>query len=182
MDHRLIQRAQHGDHDAYAQVATLSSNRLYSVALRILRDPDEARDALQAALISIWRDLPTLRDPSLFEAWSYRVVYHACGDVRRKAKRVTVSIDVLGLDTPVSDSQSTIAMRDELERAFQKLSVDQRTVVVLHYYRDLSIPEIGAALGISEGTVKSRLHSSRQAMRAAIDAGTRRPVPQERPA
>ena len=64
VDRALIERARGGDRDAYAEVATLSSHRLYAVALRVLREPDAASDAMQAALVRIWRDLPTCAIPT----------------------------------------------------------------------------------------------------------------------
>ena len=83
---------------------------------------------------------------------------------------------------PVGDAQIGVALRDELERGFSRLNADQRAVLVLMYYRDLSVGEIADTLGVSIGTVKSRLHYARSAMRAAIEADAR-PVPQEgRPA
>ena len=181
-DEALIERARNGDRDAYAQVATLSSHRLYAVGLRILRDPDAASDALQAALVRIWRDLPSLRDTALYDAWSYRVMLRACSDARRRARRSVPSIDLAAIEPAVADSQSQVALRDELERAFAALRIDQRAVLVLLYYQGLSVAEIADALGISVGTVKSRLHAARQAMRAAIDADARMPIPMERPA
>lgn len=182
MDRALIKRAQGGDRDAYAEVATQSSHRLYAVALRVLRDPDAASDALQAALVRIWRDLPTLRDPDLFDAWSHRVLQRACSDARRNSRRSVPSIDIAGIEGHGGDSQSEVALRDELERAFATLSIDQRTVLVLMYYEGLSVAEIAASLGISTGTVKSRLYGARNAMRAAIDADSRLQVRAERPA
>ena len=182
VDRALIERARGGDRDAYAEVATLSSHRLYAVALRVLRDPDAASDAMQAALVRIWRDLPTLRDPDLYEAWSNRVLIRACSDARRSARRSVPSIDITGIESPLVDSQSIVANRDELERAFATLNLNQRAVLVLMYYEDLSVAEIAASLGISVGTVKSRLHGARNALRAAIDADSRLQVPVERPA
>lgn len=182
MDRGLVERARRGDRDAYAELAAASSDRLYAVALRVLRDPEAASDALQGALVRIWRDLPTLRDPDTYEGWSYRVVINVCHDTRRRARRSIPSIDLGDIDAPITDSQSAIAMRDELERAFASLSVDQRAVLVLRYYRDLTVAEIATALDISAGTVKSRLHGARNAMRAAIEADSRLQVGAERPA
>ena len=182
VDRALIERARGGDRDAYAEVATLSSHRLYAVALRVLRDPDAASDALQAALVRIWRDLPALRDPDLYDAWSSRVLMRACSDTRRRALRSVRTIDLVGIEGAAADSQSVIAVRDELERAFATLSVNQRTVLVLMYYEGQSVAQIAATLDISSGTVKSRLHGARNAMRAAIDADSRLHVRTERPA
>ena len=173
VDRGLIEQAQRGDRDAYTKIATQSSDRLFAVAIRILRDSDAASDALQAALVQIWRDLPSLRDPDRFDAWSYRVVLNCCRAQRRRARRIVPALDLMPDDAVVSDSQVTIAMRDELERAFRALPDDQRAVLVLLYYRDLTVDDIAETLGISPGTVKSRLHYARQAMRAAIEADAR---------
>jgi len=74
----LVLGAQNGDRDAFAALVGLTSDRMYAVAARILRDNDLAEDALQAALITVWRQLPTLRDPDRFEAWVRRLLVHAC--------------------------------------------------------------------------------------------------------
>ncbi len=71
------------------------------------------------------------------------------------------------------DTQVSVALRDELERAFRRLSGDQRAVLVMYHYLGLSGAEIGQALGISPGTVRSKLHYARQQMRAALEADSR---------
>ena len=176
MDRALIELAQHGDREAYARIASTSSHRWFALALRILRDHETARDVLQGALVQIWRDLPTLREPDLFDAWSRKVVVNACRSARRRPRLPIASIDRAPSEPMVGDSQASVAVRDEVERAFARLSVDHRAVLVLQYYEDLPLAEIAASLGISEGTVKSRLHAARRAMRAAIEADARLPV------
>jgi len=71
------------------------------------------------------------------------------------------------------DDAQTLAIRDELERAFRRLSAEQRTVLVMHHYLGMSGAEIGEVLGLSPGTVRSRMHYARQQMRAAIEADSR---------
>jgi RNA polymerase sigma-70 factor, ECF subfamily len=176
LDRALIELAQQGDRDAYARIASMASHRWFALALRIVRDHETARDVVQGALVHIWRDLPSLRDPDSFDAWSRRVVVNACGTARRRARRPVGSIDREPAEPSVGDSQATVALRDELERAFARLSVDQRAVLVLQYYEDLPLAEIAESLGVSEGTVKSRLHAARRAMRAAIEADARLPI------
>jgi RNA polymerase sigma-70 factor, ECF subfamily len=78
MDTTLVVRAQKGDEQAFASLALPLGNRLHALAHRILRDIDLAEDATQQALLSVWRDLPQLRDPARFEAWSYRLLVRAC--------------------------------------------------------------------------------------------------------
>ena len=78
MDTDLVVRAQHGDEEAFASLAVAVCGRLLGVAHRILRDIELAEDATQQALLAIWRDLPQLRDPARFDAWSYRLLVRAC--------------------------------------------------------------------------------------------------------
>ena len=181
MDRSLIERAQLGDREAFAQLVAESSDRLYAVALRILRDPATASDALQAALVAMWRDLPTLRNAERFEAWSYRVTARACQRELRNSRHRSAR-ELFETDEVVGDEQGSLTLRDELEWAFRRLSADQRAVLVLMYYRDLSVAEIAATLEISEGTVKSRLHYARAAMRAAVEADRRTSIQEGHPA
>lgn len=173
MDRTLVERARAGDREAFAQIATQVSDRLYAIALRMLRDADAASDALQTALVSIWRQLPDLRDPERFEGWAYRILIRSCQADRRRARRSVVTVELQPSDAGIGDSQLSVAVRDEIDRAFQRLTHDQRAILVLSYYRDLPIAEVAEILGIAPGTAKSRLHYARQAMRAAIVADAR---------
>ncbi len=87
MDTELVVRAQQGDEGAFASLAVAAGDRLHAVAHRILRDIDLAEDATQQALLAIWRDLPQLRDPARFEAWSYRLLVRACYAEGRRTRR-----------------------------------------------------------------------------------------------
>ena len=88
MDADVVVRAQRGDKGAYALLAGDVADRFLAVARRILRDMDLAEDATQQALLAIWQDLPQLRDPARFEAWSYRLLVHACYAEGRKERRL----------------------------------------------------------------------------------------------
>jgi RNA polymerase sigma-70 factor, ECF subfamily len=177
MDTELVTRAQHGDEGAFASLAVAVGDRLHAVAHRILRDIDLAEDATQQALLSIWRDLPQLRDPARFEAWSYRLLVRACYAEGRRTRRSGSNLRLLPADEPMAtDELATIADRDQLERGFRRLSIDHRAVVVLHHYLDLSLSDVADALGIPEGTVRSRLHHAMRGLRAALDADARPPT------
>jgi RNA polymerase sigma-70 factor (ECF subfamily) len=179
----LVERAQRGDRDAFSSLAIELSDRLFGVAHRILRDFDSASDALQVALVRIWRDLPGLRDPDLLESWSYRVLINACHDELRRARRFRPEIRGVRLEhMSVADPYGSVADRESLERAFRKLPVDQRAAIVLQHYRQLTMPEIAIALGVPVGTVRSRLHYARKTLRAAIEADDRPPTRKERSA
>src|SRR6187402_3399613 len=102
MDTDLVIRAQRGDKEAYALLATQIADRFLAVARRILRDLDLAEDATQQALLSIWRDLPQLRDPARFEAWSYRLLVRACYAEGRKQRRWAPNLRLLPADEPMA--------------------------------------------------------------------------------
>lgn len=173
VDRRLVERAQQGDLEAFAELASFVADGMFAVAHRILRDADAASDALQAAVVEVWRDLPALRDPDRFEAWAYRIVVRRCYAERRRARRSIAAIELQSRDASTDDAQGAVALHDEIERAFRALSADQRAVLVLTYYRDMSIDEVATVIGVPAGTVKSRLHYARQAMRAAVEAADR---------
>jgi RNA polymerase sigma-70 factor, ECF subfamily len=174
MDTDLVIRAQHGDEEAFASLAVAAGDRLHSVAHRILRDIDLAEDATQQALLTVWRDLPTLRDPARFDAWSYRLLVHACYAEARRSRRWAPNLRLLPADEPAgADDSSTVVDRDQLERGFKRLSFDHRAVVVLHHYLDMPLEEVAETLGVPVGTVRSRLHHAMRGLRAALDADAR---------
>jgi RNA polymerase sigma-70 factor (ECF subfamily) len=174
MQRDLVERARTGDHDAFAELAGAAISRLDSAAWLILRDPEQAKDAVQNALVRAWRDLPALRDPDRFDPWLHRLLVRACIDEARRVRRHRVDVELLDLNqSAVADHVSAVADRDELERGFLRLEPLQRSLIVLHHYLDLPLPEVAAILGIPLGTAKSRLHRGLQQMRAAIDADAR---------
>ena len=174
MDADLIGRAQHGDEEAFASLAVAAGDRLHAVAHRILRDTDLAEDATQQALLSIWRDLPQLRDPARFDAWSYRLLVRACYAEGSRARRSSPNIRLLPANEPeVAEGLSSVVDRDQLERGFKRLSIDHRAVVVLHHYLDLPLDEVADVLGVPAGTVRSRLHHAMRGLRAALEADAR---------
>ncbi|HEY3548827.1 MAG TPA: RNA polymerase sigma factor [Propionicimonas sp.] len=183
MSRLLVERAQAGDRDAYEQLARAAARPLFLVASRILRDTDAAEDAVQAALIAMWRDLPALRDSDRFDAWAYRLVVRQCQNHGRRERRLGVRVvDLMEAAPGGRDQLADVALRDELGRAFDSLSRDHRTVVVLHHLVGLPIAEIASILDIPYGTVGSRLHHAMRAMRAAIEAGDRAAHPEGQPA
>ena len=180
MERQLVIRAQQGDHDAFDQLAFHVVDRLYSVAYRMLRNGPNAEDATQQALVSIWRQLPGLRDPDRFEAWAYRLLVNASYAEHRRRRREAPPGSLTDGATD-DDPYLSVHDRDQLERGFQRLSAEQRAVLVLQHYLDLSHDEMADVLGIPIGTVRSRLHGARGAMRAALEADAR-PTTKERPA
>jgi RNA polymerase sigma-70 factor (ECF subfamily) len=174
MDRTLVERAQQGDHAAFTDLAEAATNRLYAVATLILRDPDRAQDAVQDALVSAWRDVRALRDPEAWEAWLHRLVVRACyreADRHRRSRHLDRTME--WTPTAVEDAGSSLADRDQIERGFRRLTVEERAILVLHFHAGLSASETGVALGVSEVTARSRLHRALRSMRAALEADAR---------
>jgi RNA polymerase sigma-70 factor (ECF subfamily) len=171
-----------GDGDAFGALATQLLPRLVGTAGLILGRLDLAEDAAQESLVRAWRDLPSLRDPDRFEAWLYRVLVRACRDEARRARRLpTVELAVESVAT-VGDPTASMAERDAIGAGLRRLNLEQRTVLVLRYYLDLSYDEMAVALNVPVGTVKSRVSRALPALRAALEAVERSDVRQGRPA
>jgi len=174
MDTDLVVRAQRGDEEAFTSLAVAAGGRLHAVAHRILRDIELAEDATQQALLTIWRDLPQLRDPARFDAWSYRLLVRACYVERGRIRVWAPNLRLLQVDGPaVAEGLSAVVDRDQLERGFRRLSIDHRAVVVLHHYVDLPLDQVAEVLGIPIGTVRTRLFHAMRGLRAALEADAR---------
>jgi RNA polymerase sigma-70 factor (ECF subfamily) len=171
-------RARDGDLDAFSTLTSGRTSRLFAVARLIVRDTERAEDAVQDALIHAWQDLRGLRDPDRFDAWLHRLLVRACYRVAERQRRhATIELD---LDRPIGphggDPQAAVALRDQLERGFRRLSAEQRAVIVVRHYLGLSLADAADALGIPLGTMQSRLSRATQAMRAALEADERTPA------
>ena len=179
----LVVRARDGDREAFAELVHATSDRMYAIATRILRDADLAEDALQSALVSAWRQLPTLRDPARFEAWLRRVLVHACyAEARRRPRWAADDVIQQANVLRAPDAYHEVIDRDALERGFQRLTLDHRAVIVLRYLLDMTPEEVADTLGIPRKTVYSRLDRAVRAMRGAMEADARAfaPTPGQR--
>ena len=172
----LIESARKGDARAFNQLVLLYQGMAYNVAFRILSDPDAASDATQDAFLKAFKAMRRFRGGS-FKAWLLRIVTNACYDqLRRKQRRPTSSLDDLPVEADHSqylhdpaEKPDEYAERRELGQAIQAgistLPVEQRTVLVLSDVQGLSYIEISEVMGISLGTVKSRLSRGRAKVR-----------------
>ena len=174
MQQELVHQAQQGDAEAFDSLARMVGDRCLAIAVRILRDLDLAEDAVQTSLITAWTDLRALRDPALFEPWLHRILTNACYAEARRRTRWSEGVRILPVASAYGpDDYLTVDDRDLLERAFRRLTLQQRAVLVFHHYLGLSVPEVAARTGIPLGTAKSRLHHATRALRASIDADAR---------
>ena len=171
----IVERAQQGDHDAFAVLVDVAIARLDAAARLILRDRELARDAVQEALIRAWRDLPGLRDPARFDAWLHRLTVNACLDLARRRRRRPIEVEITPIDRPAtSDVAGTLLDREAVDEALRRLDPEHRAVVALHYLLGMPLPEVAAALAIPHGTAKSRLHYALVALRVSVEAETER--------
>jgi RNA polymerase sigma factor (sigma-70 family) len=173
MQRDLVERARSGDADAFSELAGQTGDRLFAIACRILRDGDRAADATQQALIAMWEGLPGLRDPERFDAWACRLVVNASHREAGREWRMAARVREIRVPTAVEDEVGTVDDRDQVDRAFRRLSPEHRAVLVLHYYAGLPVTQIADVLGIPDGTAASRLHHATRQLRAAIEADAR---------
>lgn len=170
MDPASIRRAQDGDLDALTLLIAGRIGPMTRTAMAILGHEADARDAVAEALAATWRELPRLREPAAFEAWSTRILVHACRRILRARGRSRVreiAIDD-AVEPSVAGPADAVGRRVALERAFDRLDVDDRALLVLHHLDGRSLLELSAVLGIPVGTAKSRLHTARRNLERAL--------------
>jgi RNA polymerase sigma-70 factor (ECF subfamily) len=167
----LVEQARQGDLDAFSDLAAAAITRLYAVATLILRDTERAQDAVQDALVLAWQDIHALRDADAWEAWLHRLTVRACvKHARKERRRIAVEVrqeldaDAIG----VPDLSASVVERDRLEREIGKLPIEQRAVMVVHYYLDQPLSAAAEILDIPVGTAKSRLHHGLVALRRSM--------------
>jgi RNA polymerase sigma-70 factor, ECF subfamily len=186
MQIELVERARAGDHDAFSVLVRASTPRLYGAAKLILRDSDRAQDAVQEALVLAWRHVRALRDPAAWDAWLYRLTVRACTRLARSGRRRdAIELHLVADQEPASQSDypTLVAERDRLGREIGRLPLDQRTILVLHFYMDLPLTDAAEILSIPAGTAKSRLHRGLATLRASMAReGAELSVVRERPA
>jgi RNA polymerase sigma-70 factor (ECF subfamily) len=170
----LVIQAKGGNEQAFASLTVAVGGRLHAVSKRILRDADLAEDATQQAFITMWQELPKLRDAARFEAWAYRVLVRACYAEAKKKRRWAPNLHAL-TDSISADVEHFVSVwnRDQVERGFRQLSIEHRAALVLRYYLDQTPEEIAETLGVPVGTIRSRLFYGIRHMRATLDADDR---------
>ncbi len=183
MERALIERAlgagssgaAASDRTAFDALVRSRVDAVYHTSLAILGDSADAADATQETFVSAWCHRADLRDPDLFDAWLGRINLNACRMQLRRRGRTRVReirlLDPLDDREPASPERSLAdrtADSDAFDRAFARLSVDDRAVLVLHHLQARPVAEIAAVLAAPEGTIKSRLHRARAALESAL--------------
>ena len=177
-EQNLIQRAQKGDHEAFAALVTEHQHYIYNLALRVLKNEEEALDLAQEAFVRAWTALPNFRGQSQFRTWLFRIVTNLCYNRLPNLRR---SLNDLG-DDAVSEIPGTeIAfgnpahgfesreLRSYLHKAIDELDENYRLLISLRYQNELSYEEIASMLNLPLGTVKTGLFRAKEQLRRALE-------------
>ncbi len=185
-DRDLVARAQKGDHDSFGELVQRYQARIFHLALRVLRDEEKARDAVQEAFLKAYTSLSRFEGRSGFYTWLYRLSLNHCLDLRRRDRsdrhvewheeRLSEQHDAeasKGLaPTPRAGGPMVELERSELRKyiseAIETLPDGPRETLILREIEGLSYAEIATALEIPKGTVMSRLHYARRRMQSAL--------------
>ena len=173
-EYKIIQRVLNGDTNAFEHLVLANQKNVYTLALKMTRNEDDALDLSQEAFVKAYQQLSAFRGDSKFSVWLYRLTYNLCIDfIRKRSKQTTVSLDYKDDDNEVSsyeipdlrnlpeDSAIRKEMRRTIEQSIDGLNTDHREVLIMREITGLSYDEIAETLMISVGTVKSRLARAR---------------------
>lgn len=181
---RLVERARRGDVAAFEALISQHEKRIYGLAYRLTGNHEDASDMAQEAFVRAYTSLGEFRGDSSFSTWLHRIVYNACRDELRRRQRQRVSF----LDEPMDKEDGELARqwadpgdgpeqaleRRELQRLVREavlgLDEDHRDILILRDFQDLTYEQIRDVLGVSLGTVKSRLNRARAALKEALQA------------
>ena len=164
----LVTRAAARDRDAFAALLAPRVDRALRTARAILRNDPEAHDAAQNAFVAAWVHLPRLRDPARFDAWLHRLLVNACREALRRHRRsreVQTEADAVSADFAGGSVETA-----SVKAAFGRLSVDERTILLLHHLHGLPLEQVARHLDVPVGTAKSRLWHARRSLERALEA------------
>jgi len=166
-DELLVTLVRSGNRRAGQRLAARWQPRLLHTARRLLRDDEQARDAVQETWAGICRGWLTLQDPARFPAWAFGILHRKCADTIRKASRDRSRTTAL---TPANEParEARGETLTSLDQAFASLSPDHREAATLYFGEGLTLSEIASVTRVPTGTVKSRIFHARQQLRAAL--------------
>ena len=186
-DFEAVKRAVEGDHDAFRVLVERYQDRAFGLALRVMRDEEQARDVVQDAFLKAYRSLDRFEGRSSFYTWFYRVVMNLCIDAKRRQPpgRMVEWDEANALEAPAGTGLDAVdparqrasgpageleraELRETIRRAIEELPDDARQTLLLREVDGLSYSEIAKSLGVPKGTVMSRLHHARRRLRALL--------------
>ncbi len=175
-DFTLIQRILAGDESAFESLIRKYQKQVHAHAFRKVGDFQTAEDITQETFLRVYQKLATLNDPAKFSGWLYAIVNHLCIAWHRKNRLQTESLREIHISEIETDAYSryitiehakttTEIQRDLVRKLLTNLKESDQEVITLHYFEEMTSSEIGAHLGVSENTIKSRLHRARQQLK-----------------
>ena len=177
-DAKLIQRALAGDENAFAKLVKKYQKQVHTLAWRKVGDFHVAEEITQDTFLRVYKKLETLKDPSRFAGWLYRIAARQCQAWLRKKRMPTQSLEDTDIEliegvtysqyiAEEQEKAATEAQRGIVQRLLARLQESERTVVTLHYFGEMTCEEISRFLGVSASTVKSRLRRARLRLKKA---------------
>ncbi|MCG3125903.1 MAG: ECF RNA polymerase sigma factor SigW [Phycisphaerae bacterium] len=174
-EQRLIARAQRGHADAFCELVETYKERLFAFVWRMLRHHHEAEDVCQAAFVKAYESLSSYSSEYAFSTWLFTIGYRICLNYIRKKKALLGDFDLGSLRAApdggveaLANSEEARRLRDLIWSAVDRLSMPQKSTVLLFYRESMSCEEIGRILGIPAVTVKSHLHRARGKLRTML--------------
>jgi RNA polymerase sigma-70 factor, ECF subfamily len=175
----LIQRAQKGDHDAFATLVDVHQRYVYNLALRVVKDENEALDLAQETFVRAWTALPNFRGQSQFRTWLYRIVTNLCynrlPNLRRSLNDLgddvmeNVPETNLTFDNPALEYESN-ETKNYVQQAIEALDEKYRLLLTMRYQNELSYEEIASTLNLPLGTVKTGIFRAKAQLHTALAA------------
>ncbi len=180
MESKLIEQSIKGNVESFESLIRQYNRYVYNIAYRMMGNEEDAKDMSQEALIKAYKAISNFKMESSFSTWLYRIVINTCKDELRKRKEQVYSLDDeisdnISLKDTLSDEignplliYEQVELKTALNHALEKLSEDNKSVVILKDLLGYSYEEIGEILQIPIGTVRSRLNRSRSALRTIL--------------
>mgnify|MGYP000527052037 CR=1 FL=1 len=163
----LVKSAKKGDSDSFSKLIKLYEKDLYRVARAIVKNDDDALDCIQDAILRAFKSIKNLSKEEYFKTWLIKILINSCNNF------ISQRISLDSFENYSADSEISID-RLHIEEALGKLEEFMKIPIILYYFEDMSIREIGKSLKISEGTVKSRLSRARNRLKELLSINERR--------
>jgi RNA polymerase sigma-70 factor (ECF subfamily) len=168
-DHALISRCKSGDRQALGELIKDYERPIFNAAYRILGNPDDAADVSQVVFMKVFERLDQYNPKYKFFSWIYRIAVNESINQRNRTRNLQPLVEEqVAENTSPEDAIDANSLSDKLQAGLMKLQEDYRVVVVLRHFSDMSYKDISGVLRIPEKTVKSRLYSARQLMKAQL--------------
>ena len=176
-EQQWVEAAKRGDQDAFACLVGAYEKRVFALTIRMCKQPEDAAEAAQEAFLAVWQGLPSFRGEASFSTWLYRLASNACVDILRRESRRRETLSLDGEEAPADvpdrgptpqEAAEQQELRREIEAGLAALPPEYRQALILREIHQLSYQEIGEALGLDIGTVKSRISRGRQRLRREL--------------